>query len=151
VSLTALGGGISESGLGAISTSGALSIHSSAGVSLGGANAVGSFGGTAADGITLDNTATTLTVTGALTTTQQVEIANTGNLALTGGLTTGDTSASAIVLSATGTFTNSDGATALSTGAGGRWLVYSAAPAGDSFGGLDTGNTAIWDATISAA
>jgi len=25
-----------------------------------------------------------------------------------------------------------------------RWLIYSATPAGDLFGGLDSGNTAIW-------
>ena len=51
-----------------------------------------------------------------------------------------------ILLSTPGAFINNRGANVMS--ASGRWLVYSADPAGNTFGGLDSGNTAIWNATL---
>ncbi len=44
----------------------------------------------------------------------------------------------------TGTFTNSAGATPFSA-ANGRWLVYADDPANTTFGGLESGNSAIWN------
>ncbi len=59
----------------------------------------------------------------------------------------------AVVLAAGRNFHNLSGMNAVATSAG-RWLVYSQAPSGNSFGGLDSGNHAIWDVgygtTISA-
>ncbi|MFD2181536.1 filamentous hemagglutinin N-terminal domain-containing protein, partial [Rhodoplanes azumiensis] len=52
----------------------------------------------------------------------------------------------AVVLSAGTRFVNNAGASAIST-PNGRWLVYSASPTSDTFGDLDSGNTAIWNAT----
>jgi hypothetical protein len=42
---------------------------------------------------------------------------------------------------------NNAGSGAISLTGGGRWLVYSANATGDTFGSLDSGNTAIWNAT----
>ena len=52
------------------------------------------------------------------------------------------------MLSATGSFINNAGPGAVST-PGGNWQIYSASPTGDVFGGLDSGQTAIWNTTFS--
>jgi hypothetical protein len=53
------------------------------------------------------------------------------------------------VLAATGSFINESG---LGSGAvstpHGNWQIYSASPTGDVFGGLDSGNTAVWNTTF---
>ncbi|MEO8755141.1 MAG: MBG domain-containing protein, partial [Casimicrobiaceae bacterium] len=56
-----------------------------------------------------------------------------------------------LTLAASTNFINDDGPGALTTGGGGRWLVYSAGPAGDSFGTMDSGNQAIWNAAYPTA
>ncbi|PIT01956.1 hypothetical protein TSA1_15125 [Bradyrhizobium nitroreducens] len=71
-----------------------------------------------------------------------------------GTLTIGNTIASsasgnAIVLVAGSKFINNAGASALSA-PNGRWLVYSSSPSSDTFGSLDSGNTAIWNSTYAA-
>ncbi|UHC20203.1 filamentous hemagglutinin N-terminal domain-containing protein (plasmid) [Methylobacterium currus] len=48
------------------------------------------------------------------------------------------------VLAAGGAFVNEAGRNAV-TATSGRWLIYSAAPAGNTFGGLDSGATAVWN------
>jgi filamentous hemagglutinin family protein len=53
----------------------------------------------------------------------------------------------AIVLVAGGNYINTSGASALTAGSG-RWLVYSTSPAGNTFGGLVSGNNAVYNATI---
>ena len=58
----------------------------------------------------------------------------------------GGLSGSTVTLSTPGAFINNSGADAIT--ASNRWLVYSAAPAGNTFGGLNSGNTAIWNATL---
>ncbi|MCL6699501.1 YDG domain-containing protein [Sphingomonas sp. NSE70-1] len=50
-----------------------------------------------------------------------------------------------VTLAAAGNFSNAGGAGAIA--ATNRWLVYSTNPASNSFGGLDSGNTAIWNAS----
>jgi filamentous hemagglutinin family protein len=52
-----------------------------------------------------------------------------------------------IVLAAGGRFVNNRGSDAVAASGGGRWLIYSNAPGNDNFGGLDSANTAIWNAT----
>jgi filamentous hemagglutinin family protein len=59
--------------------------------------------------------------------------------------------ASPVLASAAG-FTNTAGASAVTaTDQGGRWLVYASSPAVSSFGGLDSGNTAIWNTAAGAS
>ncbi len=58
---------------------------------------------------------------------------------------TASTAGNAIVMDAgAGNFINSAGASALNNTGGGRWLVYSSSTALDSFGGLASGNLALW-------
>ncbi len=60
-------------------------------------------------------------------------------------------SGDAIVLAAGGNFINNAGSAALDLGdPAGRWLIYSNTPGGDSFGDLDSGNTAVWNATYAS-
>jgi len=68
---------------------------------------------------------------------------SSGNLTIasTGMLTGAD-----IVLSTPGTFVNQHGSNALATT--GRWLIYSATPANNTYGGLNSNNTAYWNSTL---
>jgi len=66
-----------------------------------------------------------------------------GPIAATGG---GDS----IVLAAAGNFVNTAGAAALNPGAG-RWIVYSTTPGGNTFGGLASGNQAVWNTAYPTA
>ena len=50
-------------------------------------------------------------------------------------------------LAAVGHFINNAGSSPITTSGAGRWLIYSAGPAGDTFGGLASGNNALWHKT----
>ncbi len=94
--------------------------------------------------------ATTATVSspGALT---LITTGTGSNLTLNSGTTLlSAATGNAIVLSAIGNFVNSAGASVISLSGGGRWLVYSNAPGTDTFGTLNSGNTAIWNATYTS-
>ncbi|NDG41925.1 MAG: hypothetical protein EBY28_21780, partial [Betaproteobacteria bacterium] len=68
-----------------------------------------------------------------------------GNLTLNAGATLTNTlSGSDVVIAAAGNFANSAGSAAISTSGSGRWIVYSARPSLDSFGGLASGNPGLW-------
>jgi len=69
-----------------------------------------------------------------------------GDLTLNGPLTA-TAAGNSIVLDAAGDFVNNAGAAALSPGPG-RWVVYSASAAGNTFGSLASGSQAIWNATF---
>ncbi|MDN5939175.1 MAG: autotransporter-associated beta strand repeat-containing protein, partial [Salinisphaera sp.] len=69
-----------------------------------------------------------------------------GDLALGGNITASD-SGNAIVLAAAGNFNNAGGFT-LTPGTG-RWLVYTSDPDFASFGGLSSGNVALWNRSYS--
>jgi hypothetical protein len=69
-----------------------------------------------------------------------------GDLTVNGPITA-TAAGSSIVLDAAGSFVNNAGAAALNPGPG-RWVVYSASPAANTFGGLASGNQAIWNATF---
>jgi len=121
--------------------------------------------------ITADNSGNSLTGNISVTTTGNASIATSGALslgavsagtftaeALGGDLTvtagnqvqvTG-TSGDPLILEASGNFINNSGAAALQTGAGGSWLVYSTTPGGDTFGNLNSNNTAIWNTALGA-
>jgi len=68
---------------------------------------------------------------------------NVGNLFITPGTSfTGHN-----VALSSGSFYNTAGAGIMHIS--GHWVVYSSDPFGDTFGGLDSGNTALWNATLS--
>jgi hypothetical protein len=98
-----------------------------------------------ASGFSIDDTAS---VSGTLT------VKVTGNLTIAAA---GSVSGADVSLQATGAFINQSGADAVSVTdpSLGRWLIYSANSNGDTFGGLDSGNTAVWStaagATVSAS
>ena len=94
-------------------------------------------------------------------------IASTGAIALTtrpgsgaaltlnpGAVLASPAAGTAVTLAADSAFINLSGAGAV-VAPNGRWLVYAAGPAGNTFGGLDSGQTAVWTtsngAPVSAA
>ena len=84
-----------------------------------------------------------LSVSGALN-AGSVTLTAGGSVTLNAGssITATGSASDSIVLSGA-SLVNDAGSTVLSPGAG-RWLVYSAGPAGNTFGGLISGNKAIW-------
>ncbi|MGA2293220.1 beta strand repeat-containing protein, partial [Bradyrhizobium sp.] len=58
------------------------------------------------------------------------------------------TGASAVLATAAAFINNAGGSAVTATA--GRWLIYSNAPGGDTFGGLNSLNTAIWNATYAS-
>jgi len=85
----------------------------------------------------------TVQATPGITASGAATIRSSGNLTLAPGAAV---SAASPVLAAAGAFINNAGSSAV-TATSGRWLVYSSTPGADTFGGLDSGNTAIWHAT----
>ncbi len=63
-----------------------------------------------------------------------------------GGAIRGNAAGDTVVLSTAANFINNAGAGAV-VATGGRWLIYSASPLADTFGGLNSGNNAVWGAT----
>lgn len=83
--------------------------------------------------------------TAGVTSGSTVSIATGGNLTIASGSRV--TAPGQIVLSAAGAFVNNQGSDAIAS-SGSRWLIYSINPGGDTFGNLESGNTAIWNATL---
>ncbi len=77
-----------------------------------------------------------------------VMLVSGGDLTIASGAPVTAGSGFNVALAASGNFINQAGSTAVSVSAGGRWLVYSSGSASDSFDSLDSGNTAIWNATL---
>ncbi|MFT3939335.1 filamentous hemagglutinin N-terminal domain-containing protein [Rhodopseudomonas sp.] len=102
-------------------------------------------GATAPSGFTPANRQITapasFTVDRTLTASGSANVRALGDLPIA---STGSVSGSAVTLAATGAFINNRGSDAV-TATSDRWLIYSANPSGDTFGGLDSGNTAIWN------
>ncbi|MGY5809146.1 MBG domain-containing protein [Rhizobium sp. LEGMi198b] len=71
----------------------------------------------------------------------QIKIATAGDLTIASGAAI---SGSSPTLVAGGAFINNAGSSAVAATSG-RWLIYSANPTGDTFDGLDSGNTAVWN------
>jgi filamentous hemagglutinin family protein len=91
------------------------------------------------------NVGTVLGTTG-VTTTGNVSLVTSGDLMIPSGATI---SGANPVLAATGNFVNNSGSTAV-TATSGRWLIYSNTPSSDTFGNLNSNNTAIWGATYAS-
>ncbi|WP_217572145.1 MBG domain-containing protein [Mesorhizobium sp. GbtcB19] len=87
-----------------------------------------------------------VTTTGA-NTMGQVQLQTTGDLTIAASATVSGTDP---VLAAGGKFINNRGSDAV-TATSGRWLVYAAAPTGNTFGNLNSGNTAIWNTAAGGA
>jgi hypothetical protein len=75
-----------------------------------------------------------------------IAVSNVGNLAVDSAVRS-LSPVGTVQLAATGAFTNNVGPSAIAT-SGGNWQVYSANPADDVFGGLNSNNTAIWSTTF---
>ncbi|MBC6981405.1 YDG domain-containing protein [Caulobacter sp. 17J80-11] len=87
-----------------------------------------------------------LTVNGVVGAAGDIDLIADGDLTIaSSGRVLGDD----VRLSTDQAFVNQRGADAV--GAAGRWLIYSAGPSGNTFGGLDSGNTAVWGRDISGA
>ena len=87
---------------------------------------------------------------GSISSTEEIQITASGatsDLTINPGATITSTYAptpTAVMLGAGRNFVNRSGAAAVSA-PNSRWLVYSAAPGGDTFNGLDSGHTAVWN------
>jgi filamentous hemagglutinin family protein len=109
-------------------------------------NSIGTLATNTASLSVTDGSALTI---GTVAGTSGVTASSTATLVTSGNLTIASSapvSAASPVLAAGGAFINNAGSSAV-TATSGRWLVYSSAPGADTFGGLDSGNTAVWNAT----
>ena len=94
-----------------------------------------------------------ITISGPVQAFGSITLAAAGDLTLASGATlfSGNGIGAETILAAGGHFINQVGPGVLSFGNGGRFLIYSADPQGDVFGGLDSGNTAIWNTSYPTA
>ena len=84
--------------------------------------------------------------TSGVTTTGNISLGTSGDLTVASGAMI---SGASPILAAAGNFINNAGSAAV-TATSGRWLIYSNAPSGNIFGGLNSGSTAIWNAAYAA-
>ncbi|MDQ8180403.1 MBG domain-containing protein [Pelagicoccus sp. SDUM812005] len=75
--------------------------------------------------------------------TNELNILSGGDITLGSGVSL-DVGTGEAVLAAGGSFINNAGSSPIVAS---RWLIYSADPADNTFGGLDSGNTAVWNAS----
>ncbi|ABC65104.1 YDG domain-containing protein [Erythrobacter litoralis] len=121
-----------------------LSARTTGALTLDNANQIMGLGTITAGGPVTLNSTINLGINGPVAATgQDVTIKSSGNLTIGAG---GSITGKIVGLSASGNFINNRGAAAIN--ASDHWVVYSAAPSGNTFNGLDSGNTAIWNATI---
>ncbi|MGV2290472.1 filamentous hemagglutinin N-terminal domain-containing protein [Trinickia sp. YCB016] len=143
LTLQTSGGDITQSGA---FTLGALGVTSAGNVTLDGANQIGTVAANVSGAFSLDDS-TSLTVgqvgsTAGITAGGAVALSAAGNaLTLAQGITS-SASGDAVVL-ASSAFANLAGSSAI-TASNGRWLVSSSSPDADTFGGLQSGNDALW-------
>jgi filamentous hemagglutinin family protein len=91
------------------------------------------------------NVTGSLQLSGQVLSNTSVSIVTSGDIILNSGAVVDPSGGGdSIILAAGGHFINNAGANALVPKGGGRFLIYSADPAGDVFGGLDSGNDAIF-------
>ncbi|MGH8711432.1 MAG: beta strand repeat-containing protein, partial [Burkholderiales bacterium] len=150
------GGSVSTTGAqtygGIVTSSSAITLTSTGGGNITANNSGNDFNGdlilsTSGSASIVDSNALALGASSVDTLTAQTL---TGNLTLNGVITASG-SGDSIVLAAAQDFVNNVGAGALSVPGSGRWLVYSTDPASDTFGGLASGNQALWNRTYPAA
>jgi filamentous hemagglutinin family protein len=78
--------------------------------------------------------------------TGAVSVVAKGNVTVVSGAKVTAGANKNVELAAGGNFINNRGSDAVNVSGNGRWLIYSNDPAGDQFGGLNSGNTAVWNA-----
>ncbi|SNS85152.1 filamentous hemagglutinin family N-terminal domain-containing protein, partial [Noviherbaspirillum humi] len=105
--------------------------------------------GTGATSITANGSLTVSHAISGATNTLVANGAGSDIVLNTGASVTSSASGNSLVLSAGRGFVNNVGASALNAGSG-RWLVYSASPGVDTFGNLNSNNTAIWNGTFAS-
>ncbi|MBX7489857.1 filamentous hemagglutinin N-terminal domain-containing protein [Qipengyuania sp. GH25] len=121
-----------------------LDVRTTGGLNFVAANQIDSLGTISAGGPVAINSTKNLSIGGPVTAIgQDVTLTSSGNLTIG---STGTVTGKIVAVSGTGNFTNQRGADAIA--ASDHWVVYSNAPAGNTFGNLDSGNTAIWNAAI---
>jgi len=140
-------GAMGQGSTGAISAGSVLIGGSGADYDLSAAgNQVGTVAGSAAS-LTLRSTGSlgvgTVLGTSGVTTSGAVTLRASSDITLASGA---GVQGSSPVIDAAGHFVNHAGSAAV-TATTGRWLIYSQDAGGDVFGGLDSGNTALWNAT----
>ena len=91
-----------------------------------------------------------VTVDSSITSPAAVTLDAQGGITLASGVALTAGSNSNVVLAANGAFVNNAGSAAVAVSGTGRWLIYSSAPASDTFGNLNSNNTAIWNATYTS-
>jgi filamentous hemagglutinin family protein len=100
-----------------------------------------------------DSTSGAITISGNNSFSDSVTLISSGNITINSSSSVTSSQASGnLVLAATGNFINSAGANALNTsdpGSSDHWIVYSASPSTNTFGGLVSGNKAYWGSTYS--
>ena len=96
--------------------------------------------------ISLSSTGGAVVISGLLASANDTTIISPGAFTFdTNGRITGED----IVISTEDIFTNNRGADAIDVT--GTWVVYSDNPDANTFGGLDSGNTAVWNSTLATA
>ena len=147
LAVSSVGGDLVLNANGAVTQTGAISVAGTSSVSAGPGPIILTGGNDFAGDLALSTTgaaqvndanalALGASAVDTLTATAGAAVTLNGNIVATGA-------GSSIVLAGS-TFTNNAGAAALDPGAG-RWLVYSIDPASNSFGGLASGNQALWN------
>jgi len=122
-------------------TAGAIRLSNTGAVSLA-ANAIGGL-------VDVENSGGTLAVAagGVSSSNGTVNLRNAAANITLNGVVSGNAAGDTVTLSTGANFINNAGAGAVVVAAGGRWLIYSASPLTDTFGGLNSGNVALWGAT----
>ncbi|HZR90535.1 MAG TPA: filamentous hemagglutinin N-terminal domain-containing protein [Bradyrhizobium sp.] len=131
---------------GSITTPGLL-LSGGSSYALTGANMIGTLAASGVGALTFNNAQNlavgTVQGTSGVSASSNVTLVSSGNLTIAPGA---PVSGASLALAAAGAFINNNGSGAV-TAASGRWLIYSSAPGADSFGGLNSADTAIWNAT----
>jgi hypothetical protein len=112
-------------------------------------NQLGTLAANAASATVNDQSALTIGSvlgTAGVTTSAGVTLTTASNLTIASGA---PVSGASPVLAATGAFINDAGSGAV-TATSGNWLIYSSSPSSDTFGSLNSGNTALWNATYTS-
>ncbi|GAB5486837.1 MAG: hypothetical protein Pars2KO_04070 [Parasphingorhabdus sp.] len=95
--------------------------------------------------VTLDSTGGAITINGAVSSANNVNVTSVGDAAFGSD---GTINGNEVVVSTDAAFINNRGSDAIT--ASDHWIVYSDNPNDNVFSGLDSGNTAIWNSTLAS-
>ena len=142
-------GAVNISGAG-VGTNGDINIVTTGAITLGAGTIAGS-----ASGVSIDSSGGAVSLTGTTVAAGNGALAmasgSNSDFTLNAGTALSSSAAgSAVTVAAGRNFVNSSGSSAISASLG-RWLVYSSSPGADTFGNLNSGNTAIWNTAAGAS